>query len=289
MKRARLHKCKAEDAMRSIGSNTVDLVLADPPYDINVSNVAWDRVSNYMGFARAWLKEAVRVLRPGGALMVYGSPCRVWVDRMTILLVDELKMTHVQDMPWVYTQGGDARMENMREYAVRHERLVWFEKPTKGGKGFTRTFNAQEAAEHYSDDDRAVALAKGKGRVTSESLDRGRPPRTFIDIPRENSKSKERKYGKHPSMKPLSLCERLIRVHSKENDLVLVPFAGSGSELLTASKLGRRAIGFEIEDDYIELMQKRFDGHNAPLSFHDGVEQEEAKEESTVSAPPPEF
>lgn len=148
-------------------------------------------------------------------------------------------------------------MENMKAYAVRHERLVWFEKP-----GGTRVFNAVDAAEHYSEEDRAVALAKGVGRVTNEALDRGRPPRTYIDIPRENSRSKERKYGKHPSMKPLSLCERLIKVHSNKGDTVFVPFAGSGSECITAAKLERAAIGFETEDEYFDLMKKRLEGHD---------------------------
>lgn len=158
-------------------------------------------------------------------------------------------------------------MENMKEYAVRHERLVWFEKPPSGNH--KRTFNPRPAAEHYTEEDRAVALAKGKGRVTTEALDRGRPPRTFIDIPRENSKSKERAYGKHPSMKPLSLCERLIKVHSNEGDVVLVPFAGSGSELLTAAKLNRQAIGCETESEYIELMKRRFKGHALELEEED--------------------
>lgn len=154
-------------------------------------------------------------------------------------------------------------MQNMKEYAVRHERLVWFEKPPSAGA--KRTFNALEAAEHYTDEDRAVALAKGKGRVTDDALDRGRPPRTFIDIPRENSRSKERQYGKHPSMKPLALCERLIKVHSNEGDTVLVPFAGSGSELLVATKLNRQALGYETESEYAELMARRFRGHGTAL------------------------
>lgn len=248
-------------------SASVDLVIADPPYDIAVGGVAWDTVSDYMGFATSWLSECVRVLRPGGALLLYGSPCRTWVSRMTLLLVDELGMNYVQDMPWVYTQGGDARMENMKEYAVRHERLVWFERPPTSAK--KRTFNAHAAAEHYTDDDRAVALAKGKGRVTNEALDRGRPPRTFVDIPRENSRSKERRFGKHPSMKPLAICERLVAVHSNEGDVVLIPFAGSGSELLVATKLKRQAIGYETEKAYIELMKRRFEGHTLPLHLWD--------------------
>jgi len=266
-KRARLHEAKAEEGIKLLQDASIDLVVADPPYDIAVGGVGWDKVADYMGFARLWLSECVRALRPGGALLLYGSPCRTWMARMALLLVDELGMNHVQDMPWVYTQGGDARLENMKEYAVRHERLVWFEKPPSSDE--KRTFNAGCATESYTDEDRAVALAKGKGRVTDEALDRGRPPRTFIDIPRENSRSKERQYGKHPSMKPLALCERLVKVHSNEGDTVLVPFAGSGSELLVATKLKRQAVGYETETAYVELMKRRFLGHGASLQGAD--------------------
>ena len=263
MTHAHLHKGKTEECMKRICDASVDLVLADPPYDIAVDGVAWDKVTDYMGFARVWLSECVRVMRPGSALLLYGSPCRTWMARMTVLLVDELGMRYVQDMPWVYTQGGDARITNMKEYAVRHERLVWFEKPPTIDQ--TRTFNALSAAEHYTDEERAVSIAKGKGRVTNKALDRGRPPRTFIDIPRENSRSKERQYGKHPSMKPLALCERLLKVHSNEGDTILIPFAGSGSEMLAATKLKRQAVGFEIEEEYVDLIKRRFQGHTTSL------------------------
>ena len=62
-------------------------------------------MKNYMSFAMSWLRECVRLLRPGGALLLYGSPERLHVARMSILLEDSLGMRHVQDMPWVYTQG----------------------------------------------------------------------------------------------------------------------------------------------------------------------------------------
>ena len=68
-------------------------------------------------------------------------------------------------------------------------------------------------------------------------------------------------------MKPLNLCERWISVHSNPSDLVVIPFAGSGSELLAASKLGREAIGFETSEDYVELMKRRFAGHNMQLDI----------------------
>lgn len=148
----------------------------------------------------------------------------------------------------------------MSRYGVRTEHLVWFEKP-----GGTRTFNPTQITDEYTDEQKRIALAKGVGRVTAEALDRGRPPTTLVSIPRENSRSKERRYGKHPSMKPLALCERLIRAHSNVGDLVLVPFAGSGSELIAASKLERRAIGFEMEACYVELIQRRARGHQIDL------------------------
>ena len=148
----------------------------------------------------------------------------------------------------------------MKQYAVRSETIEWWTK----APGIS-TFNPTLAAERYSEQDKKTALAKGVGRVNEASLDKGRPPRTWFDIPRENSRSKERQYGKHPSMKPMTLAERLINVHTNSGDRVLVPFAGSGSELLVAAKLGRESVGFETDDDYLKLMVKRFEGHGVKL------------------------
>ena len=172
----------------------------------------------------------------------------------------------------------------MRQYAVRSETVEWWIKPLGD-----HTFNPELAAERYTDADKQLAMAKGVGRVSEASLNKGRPPRkparrypqcavahtpclcvsagTWMDIPRENSRSKERRYGKHPTMKPLMLAERLINVHSNLDDTVLIPFAGSGSEVVMAYKLGRTIIAYETEDDYITLMRARFEGHGVSVAF----------------------
>lgn len=261
--RAVLHSADCVDVMKRMSEKTCTLVLADPPYE-NVVSESWDAVKDYMEFSRAWLTEAARILLPGGALLVYGSPERNWTSRMAVLLEDELGMNLVQNLAWVYNQGGGSRVSTMKKYAVQHEVLLWFEKPGGG-----RVFSAERGVEHYKDDERAVALAKGKGRVSEASLDRGRPPRSFLDFQRENSRSKERSYGGHPCMKPLPLCEHLVKLHSQPGSRVFVPFAGSGSELLSAAKLGRVAEGAETSAEYVELIKRRFDGHGVAVRVHD--------------------
>ena len=102
-------------------------------------------------------------------------------------------MKHVQTLTWVYSQGGDARLESMKQYAVRSETIEWWVK----SPGLS-TFNPTLAAERYTEEDKREALAKGVGRVNEASLDKGRPPRTWFDIPRENSRSKERALRQAP-------------------------------------------------------------------------------------------
>lgn len=227
--------------MRAMRDGGARLVLADPPYRGDTAE--WDSDGAYMEFAAAWMREAARVLQPGGALLFYGSPCTLFTSRMNVLLADELHMHHVQTLTWVYTQGakpfiithehthalplqkppgvlctgGDSRLETMKSYSVRSELIEWWVKPAG-----VRTFHPELATERYSEEDKRAALAKGVGRVSEASIDKGRPPReyththtqtptvihctynacvsagTWVDIPRENSRSKERQYGKHP-------------------------------------------------------------------------------------------
>ena len=88
-KPARLTVGDCVDAMRRVSDGECALVLADPPYG-GIVKAEWDKVEDYITFSRAWLSEAVRVLRPGGALLVYASPERSWIARLVVLLEDEL-------------------------------------------------------------------------------------------------------------------------------------------------------------------------------------------------------
>lgn len=74
-------------------------------YGIGVQGVKWDGDDGYMGFAKAWLAEAVRALQPGGALLYFASPCTTWSSRINVMLEDQLGLKHQQTLSWVYGQG----------------------------------------------------------------------------------------------------------------------------------------------------------------------------------------
>ena len=93
------------EKMKGLRDASVRLVLADPPYGIGVQGVKWDGDDGYMGFAKAWLAEAARILQPGGTLLYFSSPCTIWASRINILLQDTYNLTHQQTLTWVYAQG----------------------------------------------------------------------------------------------------------------------------------------------------------------------------------------
>ena len=103
---ATLHVEDCVKTLRRLPAGECALVLADPPYE-GVVSAQWDAVHDYMGFSRGWIGEAVRVLRPGGALLVYGSPERNWIPRLAVMLEDEFgdRIQLVQHLSWVFNQG----------------------------------------------------------------------------------------------------------------------------------------------------------------------------------------
>jgi len=72
------------------------------------------------------------------------------------------------------------------------------------------------------------------------------------------------KQTKHPTEKPLSLTNHLIEIHSKQNDFILDPFAGSGTTIISARELGRRFIGIEKNEDYIKMINRRLEQNVFP-------------------------
>ena len=237
--------CVAEMARLPAGS--VDLVFADPPYNLQLAgNLTrpdqsevdavtddWDKFASfaeYDAFTRAWLLAARRVLKPTGTLWVIGSYHNIF--RVGSALQD-LGFWILNDIVWRKTNP----MPNFRgrRFTNAHETLVWASRDPQG-KGYTFNYDALKAAndELQMRSDWLFPICTGNERLKQGD---GRKV--------------------HPTQKPEALLHRILLASSKPGDVVLDPFFGTGTTGAVAKRLGRHFVGIEREDDYIAAARRR--------------------------------
>jgi DNA modification methylase len=235
----------AIEVLDSLPENSVDMVFADPPYNLQLDRALWrpnltkvDAVDDdwdqfnsfeqYDIFTLSWLKAARRVLKDSGTIWVIGSYHNIY--RVGKVLQD-LDFWMLNDIVWVKTNP----MPNFRgmRFTNAHETLLWAQKK----KGEQYTFN-HFAMKALNDDkqmrsDWLIPVCKG-------------PERIKVD-------------GKkaHTTQKPEALLYNVIESSTKPGDIVLDPFFGSGTTGAVAKKLHRQWIGVEREATYIEIAQAR--------------------------------
>ena len=218
-------------------SGCVDLIFADPPFNIGYK---YDRYRDdlapeeYLKWTRRWLDECLRVLKPTGTFWIaigdeYAAEVRVAMRRRATLR---------NWVVWHYTFGQNCANKFNRS----HAHLFYF---VKDPKRFTFNANAvripSDRQLKYND-----KRANPKGKLPDDVWTFSRVCGTF----------KER-VGWHPCQMPLALLERIVLACSKSGDVVLDPFAGSGTTLLAASRHGRRWVGVELSRKYAVQALKR--------------------------------
>ncbi|MCD7802128.1 MAG: site-specific DNA-methyltransferase [Clostridiales bacterium] len=243
--------------MKKISDSSVDLIIADPPYNLskggdwkwdnsvelkgmggNWNKVMqdWDNYSfeSYMEFTRQWLTEAQRILKPTGSMWIFGTYHNIGIINV---LCQILGIEIINEVIW-YKRNAFPNLAG-RRLTASHETILWC---NKGGK----------KREYYFDYEYSKT-----GDFSYDSLKApGKQMRTVWDI--SNNKSKEElAFGKHPTQKPIRILKRMIKLASKEGDLMLIPFSGSGSECVAAKMTGRKYIGIEIDSDYCDIARTR--------------------------------
>ena len=233
--------------LAELPDNCVDLVFADPPYNLQLKNElhrpdqskvdavtdAWDKFDSfaaYDAFTRRWLAEAQRVLKPSGTLWVIGSYHNIF--RVGTALQD-LGYWILNDVIWRKTNP----MPNFRgtRFTNAHETLIWAA-PDENATGYTFNYQAMKT---LNDDvqmrsDWSLPICNGGERLKGE----------------EGGKL-------HPTQKPEALLHRVLLASSRTGDVVLDPFFGTGTTGAVAKKLGRHFIGIEAEADYAEAAMQR--------------------------------
>src|SRR6267378_921981 len=228
------------DLLAQIPESSVDLVFADPPYFLSNGGITchagkmvsvhkgdWDKSrgpeSNHE-FNRTWLAAAQRVLKPNGSIWVSGTS---HVIHSVGFAMQQLGFKLLNDISWV--KPNPPPNLSCRYFTHATETVIWAAKNSKS----RHTLNYKLMKEQN----------RGKQMKSVWEI---RPPESW-----------EKKFGKHPTQKPVALLERILLASTNEGDLVLDPFLGGGTTLLTAFRLRRHALGCELSAEFLTLSLRR--------------------------------
>jgi site-specific DNA-methyltransferase (adenine-specific) len=237
----RIYQGDCLDLLAQIPESSVDLVFADPPYFlsnggitchagkmVSVNKGAWDKSRGpdlNHEFNKAWLAACQRVLKPNGSLWVSGTS---HVIHSVGFALQQLGFKLLNDISWV--KPNPPPNLSCRYFTHATETIIWAAKNSKS----RHTFNYKLIKE------------TNRGKQMKSVWQDIRPPEKW-----------EKKFGKHLTQKPVVLLERILLASTNEGDLVLDPFSGSGTTLLTAFRLRRQAVGCELSAEFLNLSVRR--------------------------------
>src|SRR5438067_9680347 len=245
------------ERLAELPDGCADLVFADPPFNIGYDYDVYDdrrAKRDYLAWADTWLEAAVRVLSPTGSFFLaigdeFAAEHKVRLDGLGLTLRNWVV--------WHYTFG----VSCTRKFNRSHAHILYY---VRDPRRFT--FNADairvpSARQTTYADRRANPLGKlpdDTWVLRPQEEDRCFPPDSDTwYVSRVCGTFKER--TGHPCQMPEAVLERIVRVSSNPGDLVLDPFAGSGTTLAAAKRLGRRYLGMELSEEYAERVQQRLE------------------------------
>lgn len=222
---------------------SVDLIVADPPYNVGKdygNNIDSKTKEEYVDFTKAWLREAARVLKPSGTIYCFMG--FRFISHVYQILEDDLCMKFNSWICWHYTQG----LGRKKGFSARHDDILMFNKSDKF------KFNLDN-----------VRIPQKFYRSINNM--RGANPGDVWEFSHIHYCQANRQ--KHPTQKPEGLIERMILASSDTGDMVVDPFAGSGTTLRVCQQLKRNCIGVEINEEYVKMTRERleqpFDGFDS--------------------------
>jgi modification methylase len=242
-----VHRGDCIEVLRSLPTASVDMVFADPPYNLQLGGDLlrpdnslvdavdddWDKFDSfaaYDAFTRDWLKECRRVLKPEGSIWVIGSYHNVF--RLGTAIQD-LGFWVLNDIIWRKSNP----MPNFKgtRFTNAHETLIWAAR-SREQKRYTFNYDALKA---FNEDtqmrsDWTFALCTGEERIKDA----------------DGKKA-------HPTQKPEGLLHRVLLAATRPGDVVLDPFFGTGTTGAAAKRLGRHFIGIERDPTYADVAEKR--------------------------------
>ncbi len=230
--------------LKSLESEAVDLIFADPPY--NIKKADWDKFESqekYVEWSMRWIEEAARILKETGTLYICG---------FSEILADlkHPSMKYFKGCKWtVWYYKNKANLG--KDWGRSHESILHLRKSRK----FTMNIDDVRIpyGRHtlkYPSHPQAETSQYGNGKRKDiwTPHPRGAKPKDVLEVPTTCNGMGEK--TPHPTQKPEELLRRLVLASSNENDLVADPFSGSGTTLVVAEQLGRRWLGCDLSREY---------------------------------------
>jgi site-specific DNA-methyltransferase (adenine-specific) len=246
---SRLYMGDSIKILNEFPEKSVDLVFADPPYNlsnngytvhagkrVSVNKGDWDKsegVEKDFEFHFNWINACKRVLKENGTIWISGTYHSIYACGFVL---QKQNWRILNDISW-FKPNASPNL-GCRMFTASHETLLWASKNSKA----KHTFNYEQMKYGNFKSD----FIKNPGKQMRSVWSIGTP------------KNEEKKFGKHPTQKPLELMKRIVLASSNKEDIVLDPFAGSATTGVAAISLGRQFIGIDKEEKYLkEIAIKR--------------------------------
>ncbi len=243
-----------EDALAGLAripDASIDLILTDPPYNLgkDYGNASDQQtVAEYLRWTEEWIVAALPKLKPNGSLYIFLT----WRFSPEIFVMLKQRMTMMNEIIWdrrVPSMGG-----SVRSYSSVHDTIGFF----------------VNRKDYYFDLDAVripydAATKKARSRsifVGAKWLEVGYNPKDLWSVSRLHKEHPER--ADHPTQKPLEVIERMVKASCPPDGVVLDLFMGSGTTALAARRCGRQFVGFELNQDYCDIIQARLAALDAP-------------------------
>ncbi|MGF2053938.1 DNA-methyltransferase [Vagococcus fluvialis] len=225
--------------LTTLDDNSIDVVITDPPFFLSNGGVTcqngkmvsvdkgdWDKLESITAetFYTNLLIELKRVLKPDGSLWIFGTMHNIYTLGY---LMNKLKFKIMNNIIWQKTNP--APNLGCRMFTHSTETILWAKQ--------------NEKSKHYFNYKLMKELNDGKQMKDVWTT--------------STTKKSEKSFGKHPTQKPLEIIERIILASTEEGDVILDPFVGSGTTCVAATKLNRKSIGIDLEEEFIEIAINR--------------------------------
>lgn len=242
------------DRLSKIPDNSIDMVFADPPFNLKKKYNSYKdtlAIDTYIDWCESWLSELVRITKPTGSIFVHNIP--KW---LTYYATHLNKLAEFRN--WI---AWDAMgMPLGKGLLPNHYGILYYVKDRKQSKFYDIRYpHARSRKENILIKDYGGKKAglHPYGPLVSD---------VWTDLHRIRHNKRR---DKHPCQLPIALLERMILMTTDEDDVILDPFAGTGTSLVAAKRLGRRYIGIELDPHYVAITQAHLDDIQLQSKLHD--------------------